>query len=200
MNINQLFPTPVGFFDFPRQFTDEEISHIKDLPQRANMGNTSSSDNYVLHHSQLQDLNEFCLSSVNKYFKEVYQPNLNTSLRITQSWCNYTNGGQYHHRHAHPNSMVSGVFYIQTDPTKDRIYFYKTGYAQLKVQIREYNTFNSESWWFEAKPAQLILFPSHLEHMVQNTEAEAMTRISVSFNTFPQGVLGDNMELTELLL
>jgi len=164
------------------------------------MGNTSSEDNYVLGKPELVDLKEFCLDSVNQYFQAVYCPDTAMKLRITQSWSNYTNGGQFHHRHAHPNSMVSGVLYIQSDPTKDRIYFYKTGYQQLKVQARDWNTFNSESWWFESKPAQLILFPSSLEHMVQNTQAEAMTRISLSFNTFPVGVIGNNLELTELLL
>lgn len=200
MQLNQIFPTPVAFFDLPREFTRRELKFIKNQTQRPNMGNTSSEDNYVLDKPELVDLKEFCLDSVNQYFQEVYSPDTAMKLRITQSWSNYTNGGQFHHRHAHPNSMVSGVMYIQSDPTKDRIYFYKTGYQQLKVQVRNWNLFNSESWWFESKPAQLILFPSSLEHMVQNTEAEAMTRISLSFNTFPVGVVGNNLELTELLL
>lgn len=200
MQLNQIFPIPVAFFDLPREFTQHELDFIKNQTQRPNMGNTSSEDNYVLDKPELVDLKEFCLNSVNHYFQAVYCPDTAMKLRITQSWSNYTNGGQFHHRHAHPNSMVSGVLYIQSDPTKDRIYFYKTGYQPLKVQVRDWNLFNSESWWFESKPAQLILFPSSLEHMVQNTQAEAMTRISLSFNTFPVGVIGNNLELTELLL
>jgi hypothetical protein len=31
---------------------------------------------------------------------------------ITQSWLNYTETNQYHHKHEHPNSLVSGVFYV----------------------------------------------------------------------------------------
>lgn len=200
MQLNQLFPTPVAFFDLPREFTRRELKFIKGQPTRPNMGNTSSENNYIMEKPELAELKEFCDASVNHYFREVYSPDTSIKLRITQSWANYTEGGQFHHRHAHPNSLISGVMYIQSDPTKDRIYFYKTGYQQLKVKVKDWNSFNSESWWFESKPAQLILFPSSLEHMVQNTEAGAMTRISMSFNTFPVGVMGDYMELTELLL
>jgi hypothetical protein len=45
----------------------------------------------------------------------------------------------------------------------------------------------------------LILFPSSLTHMVQTVESE-QTRISLAFNTFPVGHVGDEMDLTGLSL
>lgn len=200
MELMSLFPTPVAFFDLPREFTQHELNFIKNQTQTPNMGNTSSKDTYVLNKPELVDIKEFCLSSVNQYFQAVYFPDTAVKLRITQSWSNYTNGGQFHHKHAHPNSIVSGVLYVQSDSTKDRIYFYKTDYQQLKVETRNWNTFNSESWWFEAIQYRLILFPSSLTHAVPTISENSVTRISISFNTFPVGQIGSNNELTELFL
>jgi uncharacterized protein (TIGR02466 family) len=120
-------------------------------------------------------------------------------LYITQSWANYTEQGQFHHKHAHPNSFISGVFYVQSDNAKDRIYFYKDGYSQLKVPPKEWNLYNSDSWWFEAITGRLVLFPSSLTHMVVAVESEK-TRVSLSFNTFLKGYVGSEDELTGLRL
>lgn len=200
MQINQLFPIPVAFFNLDRKLTKKELKFVNDQPQRSNMGNTSSEDNYIVEKNELKSLKEFFTQSANHYFQEIYQPSTAVNLRVTQSWANYTNPGQYHHKHAHPNSIVSGVFYVQSNPGKDRIYFYKSGYNQIKFKIANWNLFNSESWWFDAVEGQLILFPSSLEHMVQTVEDDEVTRISIAFNTFPVGILGDNLELTELML
>ncbi len=199
MQIHSLFPTPIGFFTLDRELTSKELEFIRALPQRANMGNTSSEDNYIFERRQLRTLKTFMMDSVKQYLERVYSPKSAVDLRITQSWANYTNTGQFHHKHEHPNSFVSGVFYVDTDPEQDRIYFYRSGYQQIKLLTENWNEFNSESWWFAAEPCKLILFPSHLTHMVETRQA-ANTRISLSFNTFPVGTVGDNQQLTELLL
>ncbi len=48
----------------------------------------------------------------------------NITPYITQSWLNYTETNQYHHKHQHPNSLVSGVFYINCDDKFDKIKFF----------------------------------------------------------------------------
>jgi len=200
MPIHTLFPTPVGFYNLPRALTAKELKILTNQPQRPNMGNTSSENRHVLELPELAKFRDSIEKLMNEYFYQVYAPATEIGLRITQSWTNHTEPGHFHHKHAHPNSFVSGVFYIQTDPTRDRIYFYRDGYQQLKLKPAEYNTFNSESWWFEAEPGRLIMFPSHLTHMVETLPADAATRISLSFNTFLVGKVGDEYELTELVL
>ncbi len=199
MQYHNLFPTTVGMVDIERELTDKEMKFILGQERRPNMGNTTSVDNFVLKQKPLKDLNSFLIQSVNKYFDELYKPSTEVSLYITQSWINYTEPGQFHHKHAHPNSFVSGVFYIDSDNSKDRIYFYKDSYEQLKVMPREWNLFNSESWWFEANKGRLVMFPSSLTHMVQTVEADK-TRISLSFNTFLKGDFGDTNSLTGITL
>ena len=94
---------------------------------------------------------------------------------------------------------MSGVFYVQADKAKDKIYFYRNGYQQIKFPPSDWNVWNSESWWFEVGSCDLVLFPSSLTHMVPTVESE-QTRISLSFNTFPVGNVGEEMDLTGLQL
>lgn len=196
MVMHGLFAQPVGMFDRP--LSDDEKSLLMGLETRPNMGNTTSTDNFVLRRSGLTNLRSWIEDCVADYFKATANPKHDVSLRITQSWVNYSEQGQYHHKHAHPNSLVSGVFYINTNDN-DRIYFYRSGFQQIKFPTDGWNQWNSESWWFEAIEGRLVLFPSSLEHMVPTVEGEK-TRVSLSFNTFPVGTVGEEMDLTGLKL
>lgn len=197
--IHNLFPTPVGIYKLDRDLTEEEIGFIKGQETRPNQGNKTSIDNTILRNTELTNLRDFIETKTAEYFTTVYNPKHKVNLRITQSWCNYTEPGQWHHKHAHPNSFVSGVFYPQADAKTDKIYFYRDGFQMIKLPPEQWNVWNSESWWFEAGTGTLILFPSSLTHMVQAVEGE-QTRISLSFNTFPVGLVGEEIDLTGLKL
>lgn len=201
MNIVSLFPTAVGSFQIGRDLTKDEIKFIKDQPTRANVGNTTSADTYILEAKKLKDIRKFIETSLTEYFNSVYAPKGNLKLRITQSWCNYSEPGQFHHKHAHPNSFISGVFYPQADKDTDKIYFYNDGYEQLKIATQDWNIWNSKSWWLPAEQGCLYIFPSGLPHMVETVKG-TQTRISLSFNTFPVGKLGvgEEEDLTQLIL
>lgn len=195
--IHNLFPTPVGIYKLDRDLTEKEIAFIKGQETRPNMGNTTSTDNTILRNKPLIKLRDFIETSVADYFKTIHNPKHQVSLRVTQSWINYTEPGQFHHKHAHPNSFISGVFYPQANKETDKIYFYRDGFQMIKLPPSEWNVWNSESWWFEVGTGDLVLFPSHLQHMVETVQGE-QTRISLSFNTFPVGLVGEEVDLTGL--
>jgi uncharacterized protein (TIGR02466 family) len=199
LNIFNLFPTALGLYDLDRDFTEKEMKFIKGQETRSNMGNTTSVDNNLLDRKELKDLRKFVDDALAEYFKAVYAPKLKTKLRITQSWCNYTEPGQFHHKHAHPNSFISGVLYPQANKETDKIYFYKDGWQQLKTPTEEFNPYNSDSWWMEAYTGRMFIFPSNLTHMVETVQGTDQ-RISLSFNTFPVGEFGDAQSLTGLTL
>ena len=199
MVIHNLFPLPIGSFKLDREFTQEELDFVNGQERRPNMGNTTSKDNNLFDRDEMKGLAEYVNASLDEYLKSVYAPKNDVKLYVTQSWANYTNPGEYHHKHAHPNSFVSGVLYINADPEKDKIYFYREGYQQLKLPTENYNLYNSESWWFETGTGQMYLFPSGTTHMVQTTES-ADTRVSIAFNTFLKGYVGEDIDLTGLHL
>ena len=197
--VNQLFPTPLSFTKIPRKYTDEEVAFIQKCSQNVtkNTGNTTSVDRYVLDEPVMADLKAFIQFYVNHFMESVEAPYNPVEAYITQSWLNYTQPGEYHHKHEHPNSYLSGVLYINADPEKDKIYFYKNGYKRISLPTNNYNPFNSESWWFSVGTCDLVIFPSYLTHMVEQT-VSADTRISLSFNTFLKGYIGEEASLTSL--
>jgi len=199
MNINNLFPTAVGFEKLGRDLTEDELKFIREQVRYPNEGNTTSENRKLLKSVELTEIREFIEDAMLEYFKSVYAPKFDVTPYITQSWANYTEPGQYHHKHAHPNSIISGVFYPQASRELDKIYFYKEGYERIKFPTDNYNHWNSESWWFEVGAGDLILFPSNLTHMVQTKQGEG-TRISIAFNTFVKGYIGSDESLTGLHL
>lgn len=143
-------------------------------------------------------LKKFVDDCVAEYFKAIHAPKNEVSLRITQSWLNYTKTGEFHHKHAHQNSFVSGVLYIKSEREKDKIYFYRDGHQVIKLSTDNFNPYNSDSWWFDVGAGDLILFPSSLTHMVETVQGDE--RVSLAFNTFPVGYVGEEASLTALHL
>ena len=196
MNIENLFPTPVAFFKYKDSV---DMDFINKQVQRANEGNTSSEDKYILNKPELLDLRRYIETSLNEYFMATYNPKNDVYLRITQSWLNWTKPGQHHHKHSHPNSLISGCFYINANKETDKIYFYRDAYRSFVLPPVEWNLYNSDSWWLPVGSNELIFFPSSLTHMVETVSGE-QTRISLAFNAFPVGALGAEDDLTSLNL
>lgn len=197
MQVVSLFPTAVGMFDLGRDLNEAEKSVLLNQEMRPNMGNTTSADRFILRKEELSGLRSFIQTSINTYFEEIIAPSKEASLYITQSWVNYSEPGQWHHSHEHPNSILSGVFYVQSDNEKDRIYFENNSYQQIQFPTEKYNLYNSKTWWIEAKQGRLVIFPSSLRHSVSAVTADK-TRVSLSFNTFANGMIGAEESLTLL--
>jgi uncharacterized protein (TIGR02466 family) len=196
-----LFPIPVGFTFLDREFTQSEMDFIvaEQTKSDPNIGNKFSSDNYILEQKTLKDLKQFCELEINNYFKEIYCPSSDVSLYITQSWVNFTEQNQYHHKHSHSNSFISGCLYIDVDEQVDKITFFKPNTETFAIDASEFNMYNSSTWWYEVKNKQLVMFPSKLEHCVEQTKS-SKTRISIAFNTFFKGDIGNQKSLTRLKL
>jgi uncharacterized protein (TIGR02466 family) len=199
--IHGIFPTPIYFSKLNREFTNKELLFIDKtkLDVYNNEGNKTSNDNYILNNKAFKDLKEELDLRVKDYFDKIICSANNITPYITQSWLNYTETNQYHHKHAHPNSLVSGVFYINCDEKFDKIKFFDENYKTIQPEIKEFNIWNSTSWWFSVKTGDVILFPSSLTHMVETKEGDN-TRISLAFNVFIKGTVGNNKNLTELHL
>jgi uncharacterized protein (TIGR02466 family) len=200
-NINGIFPTPIYTSKLNRELTKKELSFIDKtkLYSHNNEGNKTSNDNYILNHKDFKNLKTDLDLRVKDYFDKVISPANNITPYITQSWLNYTETNQYHHKHAHPNSLISGVFYINCHEEHDKIKFFNDNYKTIKLEVKDWNLWNSESWWFSVKTGDIILFPSSLTHMVETKQGDN-TRISLAFNVFIKGTVGNNKALTELHL
>jgi uncharacterized protein (TIGR02466 family) len=200
-NINGIFPTPIYISKVDRKLTPLELKFVdknkKDFYK--NEGNITTNNNYILNEKPFANIKKELDLKVQDYFDKVISPANKITPYITQSWLNYTEKNQYHHKHAHPNSLVSGVFYINCHEEHDKIKFFNDNYKTIKLEVKDWNMWNSESWWFSVKTGDVILFPSSLTHMVETKQGDN-TRISLAFNVFIKGTVGNNKNLTELIL
>jgi hypothetical protein len=125
MEIISLFPTAVAKFSIGRALTDTESTTSMSMQTKANEGNKTSINYDVLSMPEFISIKQFIDQNIKKYFDQVISPVDNITPYITQSWLNYTSTGEYHHKHCHTNSILSGVFYINADQEHDKIYFHK---------------------------------------------------------------------------
>ena len=201
--INNLFPTPIYTTKIDRGFTKQELQFVKEQKKHCknNTGNINTKDNYILNRKEFKNIKKFLDKCCKDYLNRIICPKNNIKLYITQSWLNYTEANQYHHQHAHPNSVISGVFYFDSDIKNDKILFTKGGYQQISPETdkEKFNLWNSDTWFFPVKTGDLIMFPSSTTHQVETKQGNN-TRISLAFNTFYKGSVGSNFQLTELIL
>jgi uncharacterized protein (TIGR02466 family) len=198
-SVTTIFPTTLAVSELGRELTKEEYELLANMPCNENQGNLTSKNSYLLELPELANLKADLMEGIQHYMDNIVCANSDVQAYITQSWVNYTGEGQYHHKHRHINSYISGVFYVSAEEEIDKINFYNDKSFEIGFTPIKWNVHNSESWWYEAKPGRLILFPSNLFHSVDRKK-ESNIRISLSFNTFLKGNLGEKDKLTEVIL
>ena len=183
-----LFPTPVGRSLYKSSLEDE-LTFALTFKTKQNIHNKISIDNDVLSRQEFQKIREFIDASLFKFTEKALRLK-DCEPYVTISWLNFAKPGEFHHLHRHPNSYISGVFYLSTFESDDRINFTNPTKFTIEPEYHDFNIFNSNEWYLNAVPGLLILFPSTLEHrVVRNDEAKGY-RISLSFNTFLKGKIG----------
>ena len=200
--IHDLFPIPLGVYDLDREITGDEIAAVKSLKYYINHGNHTSENTSIFDLEALCFIRQFAEQSIATYCNEVYAMTDEVEMYITQSWANCTKPTGWHHLHKHANSIVSGVFYIETNDD-DSIHFQHeipfNPMVNYHLPIKDYNAYNSDTWWVPAMKGRLYLFPSCLEHEVTKVQGNK-DRWSISFNTFIRGEIGEKKSLTHLVL
>jgi len=191
-----VFPTPVQIYKYENSI-EKELKHIEGIEWKQQVANANfkTKDSYLTKHEQLKDLTSFFKECIDDYCNTII--NSEQRLVITQLWGNRNPKGSKHHEHVHPNSIISGVFYLRQDPKLPPIQFSKSNQDSMKLDPRKYNSYNAETFLLPCTSGELILFPSNLRHSVPVNMGEE-ERISLSFNTFSIDALGSEENLTHL--
>jgi uncharacterized protein (TIGR02466 family) len=104
-------------------------------------------------------------------------------IEITGCWATILGPGAEHGMHCHPNSYLSGVYYLSTRPGADAINFHdpRSQAGIIRPPVRELTGENTDQVVVRVKDGTLLLFPSYLQHSVPaNSSSEERT--SISFN------------------
>jgi uncharacterized protein (TIGR02466 family) len=193
-----LFPTPLYIKNIDEPLINQQKDYLLNLPKILNTGNLRSESGYIFEYPLFTELKKTINEHIKEYVNIVY-PNSNLNVYITQSWANYTEPNQYHHKHSHPNSFISGVFYVNAIKNEDMIKFYKDLPFIYQINHNQSNNYNSGDVAILVETGDLVLFPSNFQHNVPPTTSKE-TRISISFNTFIRGNIGDEDSSTALYL
>ena len=199
-NIIPLFSIPLLMYEVEIE-EKERLFLLNQYPDnvKVNMGNLMSKDHNILKRPEVKELNKTLISLVNEAFTLIHTPGLGCGLYITQSWLNFTVKEQYHHRHSHTNSFYSAVLYLKATE-EDNITFYHPTYPNTyEIYPKQYGPYNCSSWDIPVKNNLLLIFPSTLSHSVTPLKHDNL-RVSLSFNTFIRGELGDPTNLNHLVL
>ena len=112
-------------------------------------------------------------------------------VKLSNLWININGYKDYNRRHNHPESIISGVFYVKVPDKSSKLRFFN---PSVDLMVRDWNLnvdlkcnkYTSSIWEIFPEDGKLLLFPSWLDHEVdQNLSQEK--RISISFN-----LIGEN--------
>ena len=207
-----LFPSDILYSNVFDSITNEELKYIHNLPITSPENTpdpkgfgVNSVDTYVLDSPPLSNLSRWILNEFETYSKEILGYNF-YSLTFLQSWVSVKLPNQYHTKHCHSNSFLSGVFYFDQSPEDNPIIFFKDekaitsdSFSNLHHQDINYPPNHPLCNIITYTPVknELIIFPSTLFHSVAPNESNK-PRKSLAMNVFPKSHLGDKYNLTEL--
>lgn len=197
--VHPLFAIPL-FHSNEYKISIREKNFLIELCQTdtLNEGNNKSSSNkYILNHSELTNLKKYFDSKIEEYTRKYLKISNNTQFYITQSWVNETPQGTSHHVHSHPNSILSAVYFLTESLSPINFRREATLFSSFQFEVDEYNNLNSESWEMPDVKNSLYLFPSTLKHLVPLNNNKEI-RYTISFNVFAKGIIGKDNRANEL--
>lgn len=195
-----LFPAPVMsiMLDLDLEKLTELAFQLRDQDpvglSRSNKGGWHSNDNIncYIQHEEFIKLEKEIIQQLQIYQSEIFRGikfNKKVKHNIINMWITVNEKYSYNDLHDHPRSVLSGVYYIKHDGTREQgviTFKHPNRYIQLdywnQSLLARDNEFNSLYVDFVPEPNKLLIFPSWLEHRVEQNLKDD-TRISLSFNS-----------------
>lgn len=196
-----LFPTLIQASKYEGEFSQELIDFVNDkdiYEQISNGAVYQSIKRNILDMKMFAELKKFLEEKSNDYLKRMNVQN--SEVYITISWLNMHLDNTSHMAHIHPNSILSGCFYF-TDGTPIS-FVNKESFVRNPsywFDITEFNDVNYTQTSIPVHKNHVLIFPSNLGHYVDLNQANEK-RISLAFNTFVRGKMGDPTGYTDLYL
>jgi uncharacterized protein (TIGR02466 family) len=190
----KLFPVPVLFTKVPNgralnERLAREIGEIRAVTPNGKPDSwacdvyTTMTNNNALHQRPaFKEFTEITLQCLTTFGEMMGYSIKGNEIKITQCWLNIYDSGMSQEIHHHPNSIMTGVYYVAAPKNCSKIMFHSP-YADTMIRppILEDDPLNSMTSAYEPDPGDLIIFDSALRHSVPTNE-NLGERISISFN------------------
>lgn len=151
--------------------------------------NKSSLDSYVLERPEFKLIKDCIQKELDIIFKDIYkQDPERCKLKITQSWIQLNHSNEYHNSHVHVNSFLSGVAYLDTEENDSIIFCNPQSPSRVSLMC-------GQRVKHPVQAGDIVIFDSLLPHSVESTD-RIKPRISLAFNTWFDGEIGDKVRKT----
>ena len=184
-----LFPVPIHQFEVNgfSEIQDELIDYAYDFNKKdpigvsiSNRGGWQSKGFDIINEDDVLQL--FLINCLSNF------PPIKKSVELRgYAWININKPGDYNIKHVHPTNNLSGVLWIKCLENSGDIVFDSPNNFESFLENKSYNddfkksNFIDDSYHCYPTEGRIIVFPSHLEHHVQENKSNE-DRISVSFN------------------
>ena len=160
------------------QIAEKIIRENEDTPFYSKCISTVNTKNDILELPEFYEIKQFLGNLVYVYCEQM---NIDCSkLRIMDSWLNLYEEGGYQDLHNHHDSMISGVFWLESEGERDFIFQAPWHFMQPKLPNHTKNTFNNcHNVEINSTVGRGLVFMSHMLHRTLPTKKK---RISLSFN------------------
>lgn len=201
-SVSFLFPTPIGEFRVPD--TEETNRALKELilaKEQSEPGEVFANAGGWHSTMDLLDWKHPAINVVRGWFSEAVNVMMSSTLQMMKqtgmkpgntrcllkatAWANVIRFGNYHRFHNHPNSVWSGVYYVDAGLDAPNHPF--SGLLELPDPRPFANMVTTPGEPFAQKAlikpeaGMIVMFPSWYYHFVHPYYAEG-TRISIAFN------------------
>ena len=188
---NLFFPTPVWTIqvDNYEKINEQMYKFIKYLQSKDQKGINKSNVNgwhskdFNLQDSEPKEFISLISPSIEKVINDMNWEKNNQVVNINNMWAIINTGGSANLRHQHGNSTISGAYYVRAPKNSGDIVFYDPRPAPVFTYPKavDPNLLNAQVNGISPKEGALVLFPSYLDHSV-NENLSKEERIVVSFN------------------
>ena len=126
---------------------------------------------------------KFILPAIEQVITDMNWEKQKQSVNINNMWAIINTGGAANLRHQHGNSTISGAYYVRAPKNSGDIVFYDPRPAPVYTYPKALNPnlLNAQVNGISPKEGALVLFPSYLDHSV-NENLSNEERIVISFN------------------
>jgi uncharacterized protein (TIGR02466 family) len=194
MKLAQVFSIPLFMKEFEniQKINNELLIFANSLEKKEKKLNIKYSNIGGFHSKPIEHNNivinnfiKFIFPTLHEFLKEF---NFENKLEIAfkKPWITINKKNNANQTHTHAGADFSCVYYIKAPKNCGNLIFYNNPYINygckyFKYKINNYNEINSLSWNVEPKEGTLIMFPSYLEHSVEENKSNEK-RISMAFD------------------
>ncbi len=199
--VQALFAEAIFRADIGHAISGEQVEYIKNQKMVRNQVNLISENLYLFDEPEMASIREAIQGALDLYAREVM--GITQQLYVTQSWSLINEPDVGMHGHSHSNSIVSGSLYYcdLAEPVAKMVFDRHNSYQRLEFVPTndKTNIYNAPFNVITPHKNEVLLFPSGLQHFVEPNQTP-LPRHSIAFNTFVRGKLGDQRDVSELVL